>query len=67
MPGKSQYHTDAVLSLDAALGQETDPATVACTVNTDTARTFKVGDFIVLNDEAAEASTAARARVKARL
>ncbi len=43
--------TDLWASLDADLGRDTDPATVSCTVNPDTARTFKVGDFIVFNDE----------------
>jgi hypothetical protein len=43
--------TDLWASLDADLAQATDPATVACTVNPDTSRTFKVGDFVVFNDE----------------
>jgi len=43
--------TDLWASLDADLARDTDPATVACTVNPDTARTFKVGDFVVFNDE----------------
>ena len=42
---------DLWASLDADLDRDTDPATVACTVNPDTARTFKVGDFVVFNDE----------------
>ncbi len=42
---------DLWASLDADLGRDTDPATFACTVNPDTARTFKVGDFVVFNDE----------------
>ncbi len=42
---------DLWASLDADLGRDTDPATVSCTVNPDTARTFKVGDFVVFNDE----------------
>ena len=45
---------DLWASLDAALDRDTDPATVACTVNPDTARMFKVGDFVVFNDEAQE-------------
>lgn len=47
--------TDLWASLDAALDKDTDPATVACTVNPDTSRVFRVGDFIVFNDEAADA------------
>ena len=47
-------------SLDAALDDTADPATVNCTVNPDTARVFKVGDFIVLNDEAADANNPGR-------
>ena len=52
--------TDLWASLDAALDATTDPATVNCTVNPDTARTFKVGDFILFNDEAADANNAGR-------
>ena len=40
--------------------QATDPATVDCTVNPDTARVFRVGDFVVFNDEAADANHAGR-------
>ena len=47
-------------SLDAALDDTADPATVNCTVNPDTARVFKVGDFIVFNDEAADANNPGR-------
>ena len=52
--------TDLWASLDAALDDTTDPATVNCTVNPDTARVFKVGDFIVFNDEAADANNPGR-------
>ena len=51
---------DLWASLDAALDDTTDPATVNCTVNPDTARVFKVGDFIVFNDEAADANNPGR-------
>jgi hypothetical protein len=51
---------DLWASLDAALDATTDPATVACTINPDTALTFKVGDFIVFNDEAADANNPGR-------
>ena len=34
---------DLWASLDADLGRDTDPATVACTVNPDTARTVQGG------------------------
>jgi hypothetical protein len=52
--------TDLWASLDADLAKDTDPATVACTVNPDTARTFKVGDFVAFNDEAADANNPGR-------
>jgi len=52
--------TDLWGSLDAALDSPTDPATVNCTVNPDVARTFKVGDFVVFNDEAADADNPGR-------
>ena len=42
---------DLYASLDAAIDKDTDPVTVYCTVNPATARTFKVGDFVVFNDE----------------
>ena len=44
----------------AALDSATDPATVNCTVNPDTARTFKLADFLVFNDEAADADNPGR-------
>lgn len=44
--------TDLWASLDAAVDRDTDPVTVACTVNPATARAFKVGDYIIFNDEA---------------
>ena len=47
--------TDLWASIDSAVDAATDPATVNCTVNRDTARAFKVGDFIVFNDEAQRA------------
>jgi hypothetical protein len=43
---------DLWASIDAAIDRDTDPVTVACTVNPATARAFKVGDFVVFNDEA---------------
>lgn len=42
---------DLWASLNADLAKDADPATVACTVNPNTARTFKVGDLVVFNDE----------------
>ena len=45
---------DLWASIDAALDRDTDPATVSCTVNPATARVFRVGDFVVFNDEAAD-------------
>jgi hypothetical protein len=52
--------TDLWASLDAAMDATTDPATVSCTVNPNTARVFRVGDFVVFNDEAADANHAGR-------
>jgi len=52
--------TDLWTSLDADLNDTTDPATVACTVNPDTSRVFRVGDFVVFNDEAADANHAGK-------
>ena len=43
---------DLWASLDAAIDKDTDPVTVACTVNPATARVFRVGDFVMFNDEA---------------
>ena len=51
---------DLWASLDAALDKNTDPATVACTVNPDTTREFKVGDFVVFNDEAKDPDSGRR-------
>jgi hypothetical protein len=45
---------DLWASLDAGIGKDTDPVTVSCTVNPATARVFRVGDFVVFNDEAAD-------------
>jgi hypothetical protein len=43
---------DLWASLDTAIDQDADPVTVACTMNPDTSRVFRVGDFVVFNDEA---------------
>jgi len=48
------------VSIDAAIDSATDPVTVACTVNPDTSRVFRVGDFIVFNDEAVDAAHSGR-------
>ena len=45
---------DTLRSDDAGIDAATDPVTVNCTVNPDTSRLFRVGDFIVFNDEAAD-------------
>ena len=52
----SLYYVDELAadlwaSLDAAIDKDTDPVTVACTVNPDTSRVFRVGDFVMFNDE----------------
>ncbi|MCL4851668.1 MAG: hypothetical protein KJZ78_09835 [Bryobacteraceae bacterium] len=52
--------TDLWASIDADLDDTTDPATIACTVNPDTSRVFRVGDFVVFNDEAADANHAGK-------
>jgi len=46
--------TDLWASIDEPLDRATDPATVICTVNPDTQRVFRVGDFVVFNDESAD-------------
>jgi hypothetical protein len=51
---------DLWASIDAAVGKDADPLTVACTMNPATARVFKVGDFVVFNDEAADPNNAGR-------
>jgi len=51
--------TDLWASIDAAIDDD-DPVTVACTVNPATSRVFRVGDFIVFNDEAADANNPGR-------
>jgi hypothetical protein len=43
--------TDLWASLDAAIDRDTDPVTVACTMNPGTSKVFRVGDYIVFNDE----------------
>jgi hypothetical protein len=46
--------TDLWASIDAAIDDDGDPVTVACTVNPATSRVFRVGDFVVFNDETAD-------------
>jgi hypothetical protein len=46
--------TDLWASIDAAIDATTDPVAVVCTVNPDTERVFRVGDFVVFNDESAD-------------
>ena len=52
--------TDLWASLDAAIDDDTDPVTVACTVNPDTSARVPVGDFVVFNDEAADPNNPGR-------
>ncbi|MBZ5596020.1 MAG: hypothetical protein LAP39_27575 [Acidobacteriia bacterium] len=52
--------TDLWASIDSAVNATTDPATVNCTVNPATARVFRVGDFVLFNDEAADANHGGR-------
>lgn len=46
--------TDLWASIDTAIDATTDPLAVVCTVNPDTERVFRVGDFVVFNDESAD-------------
>lgn len=46
--------TDLWASIDTAIDAATHPVTVVCTVNPDTQRVFRVGDFVVFNDESAD-------------
>jgi hypothetical protein len=43
--------TDLWASIDAAIDRDSDPISVACTVNASTSRVFRVGDFVMFNDE----------------
>lgn len=52
--------TDLWVSLDVALDATTDSATVNCAVDPATARVFRVGDFIVFNDEATDTNHSGR-------
>ncbi len=51
---------DLWASIDADVDATTDPLTVSCTVNPNTARQFQVGDFVVFNDEAQDAANPGR-------
>jgi hypothetical protein len=52
--------TDLWASIDSGIDSSTDPATVTCTVNASTARVFRVGDFIIFNDESADPANPGR-------
>lgn len=52
--------TDLWATIDTAIDAATDPGTVVCTVNPDTARVFRVGDFVVFNDESADPNNPGR-------
>ncbi|GIU75819.1 MAG: hypothetical protein KatS3mg004_2906 [Bryobacteraceae bacterium] len=52
--------TDLWASIDTALDATTDSATVVCTVNPATERVFRVGDFVVFNDESADPANPGR-------
>ncbi len=43
--------TDLWACIDAAIDKDSDPMSVACTVNPSTQRVFRVGDFVMFNDE----------------
>ncbi|QOY88176.1 phage tail protein [Paludibaculum fermentans] len=46
--------TDLWAMFDGDVNAATDPLTVDCTVNQNTARAFRVGDFVIINDEATD-------------
>jgi hypothetical protein len=52
--------TDLWASLDVGIDRDTDPVTVACTMNPATAKVFRVGDYIIFNDEAADPNNSGR-------
>jgi hypothetical protein len=52
--------TDLWASIDTDMDAATDPATVSCTVNPGTSRVFRVGDFVVLNNESADPNNPGR-------
>jgi hypothetical protein len=52
--------TDLWASIDTAIDAATDPVAVVCTVNPDTQRVFRVGDFVVFNDESADPANPGR-------
>jgi hypothetical protein len=52
--------TDLWASIDTGIDAATDPVTVVCTVNPDTQRVFRVGDFVVFNDESADPANPGR-------
>ena len=52
--------TDLWASIDTGLDAATDPATLVCTVNPDTQRVFRVGDFVIFNDESADPANPGR-------
>jgi hypothetical protein len=52
--------TDLWASIDEPLDRAADPATVICAVNPDTERVFRVGDFVVFNDESADPNNPGR-------
>ncbi len=52
--------TDLWASIDADVDAATDPVTASCTVNPDTSRVFRVGDFVVFNDESADPNNPGR-------
>jgi hypothetical protein len=43
--------TDLWASIDVAIDKDADPLAVASTVNPATSRVFRVGDFVIFNDE----------------
>jgi hypothetical protein len=52
--------TDLWASINEPLDNAADPATLICSVNPDTERVFRVGDFVVFNDESADPANPGR-------
>jgi hypothetical protein len=52
--------TDLWASIDTGIDATADPVTLVCTVNPNTQRVFRVGDFVVFNDESADPANPGR-------
>jgi hypothetical protein len=52
--------TDLWAMFDIDVDAATDPLSIFCTMNPNTSRSFRVGDFVIINDEAADANNPGR-------